>query len=220
MIFMTSNLGAAEMSSIQRPNMGFAASELERTYRQNECDEASAARISRAGLDAARKRFNPEFMNRIDKITVFNPLGEPELRQILAIELGLLREQILNSSSASPFTFVLTEAAKTHLLEEGTDARYGARHLKRAIDRALVHPLSNLVATRQVREGDWISVDYDLEVQQMVFTKKAENLPAYAMISQGESLAMPLEEPELESPAMATRSNRRPGPARGRDVAA
>jgi len=217
---MTSNLGAAEMSSIQRPNMGFAASELEHAYSRGECSEANTARICRAGMDAARRRFNPEFMNRIDKVTVFNPLGEPELRQILSIELGLLREQILNSSSASPFTFVLTEAAKTHLLEEGTDARYGARHLKRAIDRALVHPLSNLVATRQVREGDWISVDFDLDSQQMVFTKKAENLPAYAMSAQGESLAISLDELERESPAVATRSNRRPGPARGRDVAA
>src|SRR4051794_25823928 len=79
MIFMTSNLGAAEMGSIMRPNLGFATSEIARSRAEGLVDEKLNDKISRAGVDAARKKFTPEFMNRIDKTVVFKPLGEPEL---------------------------------------------------------------------------------------------------------------------------------------------
>ena len=83
MIFMTSNLGAAEMSSILRPNLGFAACEVDRQRAAGIVDDTLADKISRAGVEAARRKFTPEFMNRIDKIVVFQPLGENELRKIL-----------------------------------------------------------------------------------------------------------------------------------------
>src|ERR1700720_1093995 len=76
MIFMTSNLGAAEMGSILRPNLGFACSEVERQRAGGQIEEGMTDKISRAGLEAARKKFTPEFMNRIDKTVVFKPLGE------------------------------------------------------------------------------------------------------------------------------------------------
>jgi ATP-dependent Clp protease ATP-binding subunit ClpB len=191
MIFMTSNLGAAEMGQIMRPNLGFAASEIEKRRREGQVDEGLTDKITRAGVEAARRKFTPEFMNRIDKTVVFRPLGEPELRKILSLELNILQQRIFNSSTGAPFVFSLTEAAKDYLLLEGTDMKYGARHLKRAIDRALVHPLSNLIATEQVRGGDLIRVDFDPTLTRMTFYKEAEDMPAYAMVQMVDTSAAP-----------------------------
>jgi len=222
LIFMTSNLGAREMDSIQRPGVGFAASVLETLHRTSGAPHGGAARIVRAGREAARKRFHPEFMNRLDKIVVFRSLGEAELRKILGLELNRLRRHILHSSPAAPFAFALTEAAKNHLLREGTDERYGARHLKRVIDNALVQPLSKLIATRQVREGDWIKIDYDVSASQMTFTKEAENLSAYAMAQLPEGPAcvpsITLEMPSLAAPTLAGRDDGKGSQAKGRNA--
>ena len=132
LIFMTSNLGAAEMGNLLRPNLGFAASELQKARAEGKVDEQLTDKISRAGVEAARRKFTPEFMNRIDKTVVFRPLGENELRKILSLELNMLQQRIFNSATGAPFVFSLTEAAKDFLLVEGTDMKYGARHLKRA----------------------------------------------------------------------------------------
>jgi ATP-dependent Clp protease ATP-binding subunit ClpA len=182
MIFMTSNLGATEMSSILRPNLGFAASEVERMAAGGNIDESTAAKISRAGVEAARRKFTPEFINRIDKTVVFKPLGSEELRRILHLELNVVQQRIFNSPTGAPFVFSCTDSAKDFLLREGTDVKYGARHLKRAIDRSLVHPMSNLIATEQVRGGDLIRVDYESTINRLTFFKEAEDMPAYAMI--------------------------------------
>ncbi len=193
MIFMTSNLGAAEMSSILRPSVGFAAGETERQHAAGVVDEELSDKIARAGQEAARRKFAPEFMNRIDKTVVFKPLGEPELRKILGLELNIVQQRIFSSASGAPFVFSLTEPAKDYLLRMGTDMKYGARHLKRAIDRNLVHPLSNLIATDQVRGGDLIRVDFDGSVERLTFFKEAEDMPAYAMVQMVDtSIAPPL----------------------------
>jgi len=182
MIYMTSNLGAAEMSSLLRPNLGFATSEVERKRACGEVDEGLNDKISRAGVEAARRKFTPEFMNRIDKVVVFRPLGSEELNRILNIELNMLQQRIFNSATTTPFVFNLTVEAKEFLLREGTDMKYGARHLKRAIERSLVHPLSNLIASDQIRGGDLIRVDFDRDCPSLCFTKEAEEMPAYAMV--------------------------------------
>ena len=182
LIFMTSNLGAAEMSSILRPSLGFAAGEAERVQACGVVDERLNGKIARAGVEAARRKFTPEFMNRIDKVVVFRPLGEEELRKILSIELTMVQQRIFSAANSAPFVFSVTAGAKDHLLREGTDMKYGARHLKRAIDRNLVHPLSNLIASGQVRGGDLIRVDYDTSLECLTFFKDAENMPAYTMV--------------------------------------
>ena len=130
-------------------------------------------------------------MNRIDKTVVFRPLGEPELRKILNLELNIVQQRIFISGKGAPFVFALTESAKEHLLREGTDMKYGARHLKRAIDRNLVHPLSNLIATGQVRGGDLIRVDYDDGRQRLTFVTEAEDMPAYAMVQMADIAVTP-----------------------------
>src|SRR2546426_9974231 len=186
LIFMTSNLGAAEMGSILRPNLGFAASEIQTLHGTGELNEGTSDKIARAGVEAARRKFTPEFMNRIDKVVVFKPLGQAGLRKILGLELNIVQQRILNSATATPFVFSLTEAAKDYLLHEGTDMKYGARHLKRAIDRALVEPLSNLIATGQVRGGDSIWVDFNPALGCLTFYRDGEDgedMPADEMAS-------------------------------------
>ena len=181
LIFMTSNLGATEMGSLMHPNMGFAASEIQRLRETGHVDESLTAKISKAGVEAARKKFTPEFMNRIDKTVVFHALGQAELRKILDLELNILQQRLFNSPTAMPFGFSLTDGAKEYVLREGTDLKYGARHLKRAIERSLVHPMSNLIATAQVRTGDLIKIDYDQSLNRVIFLKEAEDVPAYAL---------------------------------------
>jgi len=215
LIFMTSNLGATEMGSILRPNLGFAASEIEARHRSGKLDDATTEKVSKAGLDAARRKFTPEFMNRIDKVVVFKPLGQDELRKILGLELGILQTRIFNSSMTTPFVFSVSEEAKDFLLREGTDMKYGARHLKRAIDRALVHPMSNLIATQQVRGGDLIKVDFDADNNQLTFAKEAEDMPAYAMAQMMEaSTSVPVgvltAGAAAELPRVAARGRRTP----------
>lgn len=181
MIFMTSNLGAAEMNNLASPKLGFQALRREDNGKQTPPDEKTTGKIARVGVDAARRKFTPEFMNRLDKIVVFNSLGESELRRVLDIELGMVQHRILNNSPEHSFVFTATEAAKEHLLREGTDLKYGARHLKRAIERKIVQPVSNLIATDQVRRGDWVRIDYDASTNAMSFFKEAEGLPMQAM---------------------------------------
>jgi len=182
MIFMTSNLGAAEMSALMNPKLGFMpVAKSDSKEAACRTDEKMNAKVARSGLDAARRKFTPEFMNRLDKTVVFRPLGEDELRKILDIELNMVQQRIFNASPDRAFIFHVTESGKNHLLREGTDLKYGARHLKRAIERLLVQPLSNLIATDQIRAGDWIRVDFNADNGHLLFLKEAEGLPIHTM---------------------------------------
>jgi ATP-dependent Clp protease ATP-binding subunit ClpA len=181
MIFMTSNLGAGEMSSILNPRLGFARAESAQDDGASPLDSRMAAKIGRTAVEAARRKFTPEFINRLDKIVVFKPLKESELRKILDIELNLVQQRVFASTSERPFVFTVSNSGKDYLLQEGTDTKYGARHLKRAIERHLVQPISNLIATAQVQAGDWIRVDYDKQSDSMTFLKEAEGLPLHKM---------------------------------------
>ena len=192
MIFMTSNLGASEMSALMSPKLGFGAQEAAHQSRLGIVDDKLDGKLARSGADAARRKFTPEFINRLDKIVTFKPLGTEELRKILDIELGLVQQRIMTTSPERAFVFRATDPAKEHLLEQGTDLKYGARHLKRAIERLLVQPMSNLIATEQVHGGDWIKVDYSPEASSIVFTKEAEGLSVHALADYADqSIAIP-----------------------------
>jgi ATP-dependent Clp protease ATP-binding subunit ClpA len=182
LIFMTSNLGAQEMDTILRPSLGFGSRAGVVRRFEGTIEEGDDQKIKRAAIEAARKKFTPEFMNRIDKVLVFRPLGSEELDKILTLELNNLQQRVFHSATAVPFVFQLTHEARQFLLREGTDLKYGARHLKRAIDRALLHPLSNLVASEQIRSGDLIQVDYSPATGALNFTTEAEEMPAYEMV--------------------------------------
>jgi hypothetical protein len=112
-------------------------------------------------------------MNRLDKTVVFHPLRDEQLEQILEIELGQVQKRVLETARGQ-FLFRVTPAARRYLLREGTDTRYGARHLKRAIERHLVYPLANLLATGQVRLGDVLCVDWDSDLGRLVFEREGE----------------------------------------------
>ena len=103
LIFMTSNLGAAEMSNLLRPHLGFATSTIERSATDGEVSEEMTGKLSRAGLEAARRKFTPEFMNRIDKVVVFRPLGSEQLQKILGLELAQLQQRIIRAPGSVPF---------------------------------------------------------------------------------------------------------------------
>jgi ATP-dependent Clp protease ATP-binding subunit ClpB len=180
MIFMTGNLGASEMSAILRPGLGFATT-------RPEADVAVVAdKLGRAAVEAARRRFSPEFLNRIDKTVVFQPLGRQELRDILALELHSVQERIWSVDSVSDIKCRVKDAAKDFVLEEGTDSRYGARHLKRAVERLIVQPVSNLIASGQLQNGDRLTVDFDSAKCRLMFYKEAHEP---RVISAGSSVA-------------------------------
>jgi len=166
-IIMTSNLGAGEMSTLVDGGLGFAP-------KVTQIDAALDEKINRTAIEAARRKFTPEFMNRIDKVVVFKTLRPEHLEEILEIELGMVQQRVLMASAANQFVFNCTSRVKSFLLDEGTDPKYGARHLKRAIERHLVFPMANLVATGQVRLGDFIRVDLGSD-RSLTFVKEAEN---------------------------------------------
>ena len=160
MIFLTSNLGAREIESLCRPKLGFAPkAEPLPSAAPSAAAGQENAQVSHAGVEAARRRFSPEFINRLDKIVVFRPLGKAELRGILRLELDLLRDRIHRATGTTSIKLEVSGAVEDFLLQEGTDARYGARHLKRTIERLLVHPLANLIATGQIQIGDSVQVE-------------------------------------------------------------
>ncbi|HEX5734567.1 MAG TPA: AAA family ATPase [Blastocatellia bacterium] len=163
MIFMTSNLGSKEMSELITGSIGFAPAQSDRLG-ESDLDQ----KIYRTALESARKRFSPEFMNRIDKVVVFRSLKHEQLRRILDLELAAVQRRI-DEGAGERFTFHLTEEAKEFLLTEGIELRYGARHLKRAVERFLVNPLASLSATGQVRLGDVLVVELNQETGKLAF---------------------------------------------------
>jgi ATP-dependent Clp protease ATP-binding subunit ClpB len=163
MIFLTSNLGAKEMSELITGSIGFAPAKGG-TLATDDLDQ----KIYRTASEAARRKFSPEFMNRIDKVVVFRSLKHQDLCQILDLELNGVQCRV-DESSGERFTISLTESAREFLLSEGIDYRYGARHLKRAIERFLVNPLANLSATGQVHLGDVVVVEINEHTQKLVF---------------------------------------------------
>jgi len=173
-IILTSNLGASEMTDLVDGGFGFAPKAVEV---DNNFDE----KIQRTAVEAARRKFTPEFMNRIDKTVVFKTLRDEHLAQILEIELGMVQQRVLMAAGVNQFVFNCTSSVKQFLLKEGTDPRYGARHLKRAIERNLVYPLANLVATGQVKLGDFLRIDMATP-NQMIFVKEAENTMAPVLL--------------------------------------
>jgi ATP-dependent Clp protease ATP-binding subunit ClpA len=167
MIFMTSNLGGVEITELMTGGMGFApVQRADTTVRLDEKVEKTAA-------EAAKRKFAPEFMNRIDKTVVFHPLRSEQLEQILEIELGMVQQRVLETAKGR-FLFRVTQPARDFLLREGTDMKYGARHLKRAIERHVVYPLASLLATGQVSLGDVISIDWDGVEAGLKFSKEAQ----------------------------------------------
>src|SRR5437016_8868052 len=189
-IFLTSNLGGGEISELMNGGMGFVQPK----------DKPAAGldeKVERTAVEAARRKFSPEFMNRLDKVVCFHPLKRQQLEEVLDIELGQVQQRVLETAKGQ-FLFRVTGQGKDFLLQEGTDQRYGARHLKRAIERHVVYPLANLLATEQVHLGDLVCIDWDKTQDRLTFVREGENL------------AMPVRklEPAIAPPKPAARSGK------------
>ncbi|HVN18929.1 MAG TPA: AAA family ATPase [Dongiaceae bacterium] len=176
-IIMTSNLGAREMSTLSQGGLGFAG-------KANVVDDQLDEKMDRTAEEAARRKFTPEFMNRIDKVVVFKTLRPEHLQKILEIELDMVQKRILAAPGDRKFAFYCTQNVKDYLLQAGTDNRYGARHLKRAIERNLMFPLARLIATAQVNRGDFLRVELSSQ-HRLTFTREAEGVSARSFDERG-----------------------------------
>jgi ATP-dependent Clp protease ATP-binding subunit ClpB len=201
MIFMTSNLGGGEITELMTGGLGFAPTA------QPESKPKLDEKVERTASEAAKRKFAPEFMNRIDKVVVFHPLRSEQLEQILEIELGMVQQRVLETAKGR-FLFRVTQAAREFLLKEGTDLKYGARHLKRAIERHAVYPLAILVATEQVRPGDVISIDWNGVEAGLKFSKEGAGAAVPAALplrkTMSEVLAASCGAPGIVSPQTAS----------------
>jgi ATP-dependent Clp protease ATP-binding subunit ClpB len=167
MIFLTSNLGSGQIADLVQGGMGFVQPDDKPASGLNE-------KVERTAVEAARRKFSPEFMNRLDKVVVFHPLKREELDEVLEIELSNVQKRVMGAATR-PFLFRITEEGRAFLLQEGTDQRYGARHLKRAIERHVVYPIARLLATAQVHEGDVLLIDRHPADKALAFSRDLES---------------------------------------------
>src|ERR1700716_2985710 len=186
-IFLTSNLGGGEITELMNGGMGFIQP-------KDKPDTGLDQKVERTAVEAARRKFSPEFMNRLDKVVCFHPLRREQLQEVLDIELGQVQQRVLETAKGQ-FLFRVTTPGKEFLLQEGTDQRYGARHLKRSIERHVVYPLANLLATDQVHLGDLVCIDWDKSQDRLTF------------IREGENLAMPARRLEPAAPARLAKAH-------------
>jgi ATP-dependent Clp protease ATP-binding subunit ClpA len=143
-IIMTSNLGAKEM---HEKRYGFGVSdEIEIDDDKNEA----------RAMQAAKKHFTAEFMNRIDHVVTFKTLTKPQVAEVMLIELGLIQDMFYKNAK---FVYQLTPAAKFTILENGYSIEYGARNLKREIERRIRLPLAGLVSSGQISPGSAVVID-------------------------------------------------------------
>ncbi|HKR56995.1 MAG TPA: AAA family ATPase, partial [Gemmatimonadales bacterium] len=152
-VIMTSNVGARDM--IKGKTMGFAQPD----------GEASFARMAEKVKEEINKVFNPEFLNRLDDVIVFHPLNRQHIAQIVAI----LLKDVQSRLGDEELTLRLTEAASNFLVDHGYDEHYGARPLKRAIQRFVEDPLSEKILVGEFARGDEIEVDVAPDKERLAF---------------------------------------------------
>ncbi len=152
MIFLTSNLGAREMLREIQPDFGFQAGVP--MARAN-----LAGRLENIGLVAVRRKFSPEFVNRIDAVVTYQPLSAESLATILDQQLEELQEHIISRLGPRGFLIQISPETREFLLRRGSSPRNGARELKRTVHRHLTQPLAAMVANRQISPGSRVAVD-------------------------------------------------------------
>lgn len=147
-ILMTSNAGSTEMNAAIGGGIGFQW--------ESYVDEDSLAHI---GVEAAKKKFTPEFINRLDRIIAFHTLSKENISKILDIELERLQNNILTKTNPI-FFFALSPAAKKALIEEGFDPKYNGRNIRRTIEKHLQIPMARILSSRLVEPGNRLLIDY------------------------------------------------------------
>ena len=169
LIFFTSNLGAMEMMKEIQPDFGFQAG-----IPRNRSEVVG--KLQNVALSAVRKRFSPEFVNRIDAVVTYQPLDADALMTILNQHIDELQKHVNTRLGATCFTIEVSDASRQFLLEKGTSAEYGARELKRTLHRQITQPLATMVAEGQIEPGGIVNVEINQENDGLVLnaTKPAE----------------------------------------------
>jgi ATP-dependent Clp protease ATP-binding subunit ClpC len=160
-VIMTSNIGARQLKDFGQ-GVGFST-----TAKADQADTHSRGVIE----SALKKAFAPEFLNRIDDVVVFNSLGKEEIFKIIDIELKSLFGRI----SDLGYQIQLTDAAKEFIAEKGYDANFGARPLKRAIQKYLEDPIAEEILKGDLHEGDTLEIDVDAETKELKILDKPKN---------------------------------------------
>jgi len=155
-IIMTSNIGARQLKDFGQ-GVGFATS-----AKKESVDENSAGIIQ----NALKKAFAPEFLNRIDDVVIFNSLTKDDIFKIIDIELESLYQRIEKLG----YHINLSNDAKDFIAEKGYDIAYGARPLKRAIQKYLEDPLAEEIIQSKIKEGDTIKIELDTVTKDLVFS--------------------------------------------------
>lgn len=154
MIFMTSNLGAKEIKSLMSQKYGLGGA-----------PQVTAAtgfeRLTKAGDAAAKRRFSPEFINRVDRLVTYHPLDRSAMLEILNLELEQLQQHLDWRLGASSFNIRCSAAAGEWLLDHGTSGEYGARELKRLLLREVVQPLSALLMDEKIKPTKTVRIVCD-----------------------------------------------------------
>ncbi|TCC92495.1 ATP-dependent Clp protease ATP-binding subunit [Pedobacter hiemivivus] len=158
-IIMTSNIGARQLKDFGQ-GVGFSTA-----AKTNQADSHSRGVIE----NALKRAFAPEFLNRVDDVVVFNSLGKEEIFKIIDIELKSLFGRVHNLG----YEVKLTEKAKDFIADKGFDANFGARPLKRAIQKYLEDPIAEEILKGEIHEGDTLEIDYDKENDVIVVENKS-----------------------------------------------
>lgn len=158
LIFLTSNLGARGMAKAMAPGFGFSQ------HIQTSQDD-SRARLTSIGMNAVRRKFTPEFVNRIDAVITYQPLSPASMERILGLQLGEIERHIENRLGDRAFRISVPEASRAVLLRMGTSLEFGVRELKRILHRNLMQPLAALIAEGRVQPGATVTLDPDLRLR-------------------------------------------------------
>jgi len=167
-IFMTSNLGAKEMRREIQPDFGFEAVAGGRRTKAARGD--LARKLETIGMGAVRRKFSPEFVNRIDGVVTYQPLDAASLEIILDQQIVALEKHIELRLIDRAFGLEIGEPARELLLKKGTSDEYGARELKRTILRQLTQPLASMVANHRIAPGSVVHVEPSADGEQLELT--------------------------------------------------
>jgi ATP-dependent Clp protease ATP-binding subunit ClpA len=152
MIFLTSNLGAKSIQKAGNPDFGFEA--------MVKRDEAVAPeKLQSIGMNAVRQKFSPEFVNRIDSVITYRPLQREDCSQILDQLMQDFARLIYHRLGSRSFRISYTPSGRNLLLDRGTSTEFGARELKRTVQRHFMQPLASLVAQNRIPPGSTVVLD-------------------------------------------------------------
>lgn len=165
LIFLTSNLGAREMQRFMLPDFGF-----ETAAQKDDPEPARQKKLTAIGTNAVRKRFPPEFVNRMDAVITYNPLSGESLRRIVDQQIVALEEHIYKRLDEAAFDLEVSDAAREFLQEKGTSQEYGARELKRTILRHVTQPLASMVANGKISAGALVQIALIKDSDQLSIT--------------------------------------------------